>query len=147
MRYIKLAIISFLAFFVLLYLMSALIPSTVRVSRAKNFNVQAGVLRPYLSDTARWKQWMTINTSEIDIQPVEASDSSAVSRWNYQGRDILSGFRIEESSGITVVQWYFDFHLKWYPWEKFGSITFDKQFGPAMEQSLGNLQTLVEKTP
>jgi hypothetical protein len=147
MRYIKLGIISFIVFFVLLYLMSALIPSTVRISRAKNFSTSAAVLHPYLADTAKWKQWMAISTSEIDVSQVSTSDSAVITRWNYQGREIISGFRLEQSAGVTVVQWYFDFHLKWYPWEKFGSITFDKQFGTAMERSLANLETVVNKSP
>jgi hypothetical protein len=46
-----------------------------------------------------------------------------------------------------VLQWYFDIKLRWYPWEKFGSIVFDKQLGPPMEKSLGNLKKLLEKNP
>jgi hypothetical protein len=34
--------------------------------------------------------------------------------------------------------------LKWYPWEKFASIIFDRQLGPYMERSLGNLKKLAE---
>jgi hypothetical protein len=48
-------------------------------------------------------------------------------------------------SDTTVVQWYFDFRLKWYPWEKFGSIVFDQQLGPSMESSLENLRINFEK--
>lgn len=147
MRYIKLGIISFIVFFVLLYFMSALIPSTVRISRARNFSTPAAILQPYLADTAKWKQWMVINTGQINISQEGSSDTALKTRWNYQGREIISGFRMEQSAGVTVVQWYFDFHLKWYPWEKFGSITFDKQFGTAMETSLSNLETLVNKSP
>jgi hypothetical protein len=43
------------------------------------------------------------------------------------------------------VQWYFDFVFRWYPWEKFSSIVYDKQLGPAMEKSLNNLKDLIEK--
>jgi hypothetical protein len=38
------------------------------------------------------------------------------------------------------VQWYFDFEVNWYPWEKFGSILFDRQLGPSMERSLETLK-------
>ena len=44
----------------------------------------------------------------------------------------------------TTVQWYFDFSFKWYPWEKLGSMFYDKQIGPVMEESLLNLKRLVE---
>ena len=69
--------------------------------------------------------------------------------WKKNGsREIQSAFNIvENESGTTVVQWYFDFKLRWYPWEKFGSIVFDKQLGPSMEKSLLNLKKLAESTP
>ena len=48
------------------------------------------------------------------------------------------------AEGSTTVQWYFDFHLKWYPWQKFQSIVYDKQLGPEMEASLENLRRIVQ---
>jgi len=42
------------------------------------------------------------------------------------------------------VQWYFDFHLDWYPWQKFQSIIYDKQLGIPMENSLQQLKQIVE---
>jgi hypothetical protein len=45
---------------------------------------------------------------------------------------------------ITTVQLYYDFHLKWYPWEKLGSIIYDKQLGPSMEKELRELKASVE---
>ncbi len=46
---------------------------------------------------------------------------------------------------ITTVYWYFDQHIKWYPWERFGSMMNDKLLGPTMEKSLNNLKQLAEK--
>lgn len=54
-------------------------------------------------------------------------------------------FHLIPAGSVTVVQWYFDFTFKWYPWEKFSSIIYDKQLGPQMEQSLLNLKRLLEK--
>jgi hypothetical protein len=54
-------------------------------------------------------------------------------------------FRLIENGSVTTVQWYFDFVFRWYPWEKFSSIVYDKQLGPAMEKSLNNLKDLIEK--
>ncbi len=147
MKFIKLAIISFVAFFILLYLMSLLIPSHVRISRAINIQTTARELRPLVSDTATWGRWMTLNTDSIETSILGVSDSLVQTRWNYKGRTIASSFRLEESAGVTALQWYFDFELKWYPWEKFGSITFDKQFGGPMETSLNNLKKLIENSP
>lgn len=45
---------------------------------------------------------------------------------------------------ITAVQLYYDFHLKWYPWQKLGSIVYDKQLGPDMEKKLARIKELSE---
>jgi hypothetical protein len=37
-----------------------------------------------------------------------------------------------------------DFHLRWYPWEKFASLLFEQSYGPKMEQGLGNIKKMVE---
>ncbi|MEI9910747.1 MAG: hypothetical protein WDO71_14365 [Bacteroidota bacterium] len=41
----------------------------------------------------------------------------------------------------VTVQWYMDFHLRWYPWEKFGSLVLEKSHGARMEQGLTNLKS------
>ena len=146
-RLFKLGIISFIVFFVLLLLMSLLVPSTIRISRAINIESPKSVIFPHLADTARWREWNEIDVTNIDITVRHADSGIIRTNWHYKGRDIQSSFRLEESAGITVVQWYFDFRLRWYPWEKFGSITLDKQFGIPMERSLENLQKVITKTP
>lgn len=139
--------ISFIVFFVLVTLMSLLFPSHVRISRAININAPQSSIIPLLSDTSRWKEWMDIQTGSIEVVPATADTGAIATEWRYGGRNITSAFATIESAGVTVVQWYFDFRLKWYPWEKFGSITFDKQFGTPMEKSLNNLKKLIEKSP
>ena len=49
-----------------------------------------------------------------------------------------------EGDSLTL-QWYMDFHLHWYPWEKFSSLMLEKQFGPDMESGLENLKSLLER--
>lgn len=146
-RIIKLGFISFIVFFILLFLMSLLIPSNIRVSRAINIESSKDSIAPYLSDTRKWPKWSEINSDSIEVRLLKAGQDSINMRWKYMGRTITSSFVMYESAGITVVQWYFDFHLQWYPWEKFGSITFDKQFGGPMENSLNNLKKLIENSP
>jgi thiamine kinase-like enzyme len=50
------------------------------------------------------------------------------------------------SSGerLTVVQWQFEQKLKWYPWERLGSMMNDKILGTMMENNLNRLKTLAE---
>jgi hypothetical protein len=146
-RLLKLAVISFVIFSVFLYLMSLLIPSQVRISRAVNIEAAPAKIIPMIADTSNWKKWNVMNTGQIDIKIISSDSEKIATEWHYRGRTIHSVFNIIPSGNLTVVQWYFDFRLKWYPWEKFGSITFDKQFGAPMEISLNNLTKLITNSP
>jgi hypothetical protein len=147
MRVIKLGVISFIVIFVILYLISLMIPSVVRTSRAINIEAPVNVVYPLLADTSRWGRWNELKNDKIQITQLPSDSNLLKSEWTYGDRTIRSFYRIEKLGDITVVQWYFEFSLKWYPWEKFGSITFEKQFGPAMETSLINLKNLVTNSP
>lgn len=82
----------------------------------------------------------------MNIRIFAASDTSILSGWGKTaGNPFTSHYRlIPHGSQVTTVQWYFDFNLRWYPWEKFSSIIYDQQFGPTMEKSLLQLQSLCE---
>lgn len=146
-KIVKLGIISLIVFFIILYLMSLLIPSHVRISRAINIEAPEKKIYPWVSDLKNWEKWNEMVNDKIEVSLVAADSNLITTSWKYKDRTVNSSFRLEESANITVVQWYFDFRLKWYPWEKFGSITFDKQFGAPMERSLINLKKLVENSP
>lgn len=49
-----------------------------------------------------------------------------------------------ESNSVTI-QWYMDFHLRWYPWEKFSSLMFERIYHPQLQQGLDNLKRILEK--
>ncbi|WP_315816625.1 SRPBCC family protein [Paraflavitalea speifideaquila] len=157
MRFVKLGLISIVGLFLVIFLMSLLIPSHVRISRAINISAPADSVKYYLSNLRQWEQWNTlIKTAEntnprysqngftsdgLQVLLIGAKSDTITTAWRMEkeaGREIGSGFTLHTADNTTVVQWYFDFYLKWYPWEKFGSIIFDKQLGPPMEQSLGN---------
>ncbi|MEJ0105618.1 MAG: hypothetical protein WDO19_24995 [Bacteroidota bacterium] len=60
---------------------------------------------------------------------------------------MISGWEAKsynQSDSLTV-QWYLDFKLKWYPWDKFFSLAYDKMYGTQMEQGLKNLKENVER--
>ena len=147
MRIIKLAIISFIVIFIILFLISLMIPSTVRTSRAINIEAGKNEIYPLLADTKNWQKWNELKNELIKVETLASDSNLLKSDWSYGTRTIHSFYRLERLGDITVVQWYFEFPLKWYPWEKFGSITFEKQFGPPMEQSLINLKNLVTNSP
>lgn len=147
MRFLKLGIISVFVFAFILFLMSLMIPSRVRISRAINITGSKAAVAERLSSVAALKSWNEIVQNGIDVEIDSVTSAFISSSWRYGDKKLQSAYTFAESGDVTVVQWYFDFDLRWYPWEKFASITLDKQFGPPMEQSLNNLKTLVEKSP
>ena len=164
MRFIKLAIISAVILFLLVLGMSLLIPSHIRISRAVDITASKNNLLPAISDLRQWKEWnVMVNNADSTVKEYTENaimadkltitkqalvgDTLFTSWQQHNARSFVSGFTWQGNDDRLVVQWYFDIQLRWYPWEKFGSIVFDKQLGPSMEKSLGNLKKLVEKKP
>lgn len=147
LRVLKLSVISVIVIFVIVFLISLLFPSTVRISRAINIDAEKQAVYPLIADTANWKHWNSLAREGISIEVLKSDSNLVKTKWSYGERSVHGSFRLEKIGEVTVVQWYFDFQLKWYPWEKFGSITFEDQFGKAMETSLTKLKNLVTNSP
>jgi hypothetical protein len=64
------------------------------------------------------------------------------------GKNFTGGFNLLQlrPDSLTVQCW-FDFHFRWYPWEKLGLLVYDKKLGPVMEESLAGLKRYVENSP
>lgn len=151
-----------MVFSAMIYIFSLFIPSQVRISRAINIGLPRDTLSRYIADMRTWPRWndmvkqqdsamgtfgqRSYNGATLKIDVLMATPDSIRTRWQSgTSAPVLSGFNLVQSlSDTTVAQWYFDFRLKWYPWEKFGSIIFDQQLGPAMESSLENLRKNLE---
>ena len=166
MRFAKLAVISVAVLFAIMLLISLLLPSHVRISRAIDISAPAEKIYPYLSDIPQWEKWNEyvksfhnrvaetdmMKADEIAIFITGNKKSLVTADWQQpSGRKFGSGFaiignNIAHSHALTTVQWYFDFHVRWYPWEKFQSVIYDQQLGPLMEKSLANLKRVAEKT-
>lgn len=78
---------------------------------------------------------------------ITRSDSSFIeSVWRQRNGTTFRGvYHLFPADSVTIVQWYFEFTFKWYPWEKLSSIVYDQQLSPQMEQSLLNLKLSLEK--
>jgi hypothetical protein len=157
MRLIKLVIISFVCFFLLLTGFSLLIPSQVRISKAINIGTEKDSIFLLITDTTKWKNWhpgfqknvqqQNSNSSSIIITPVEQNDSLIIMKLNSTGRKtMLNGWQVYNyaSTDSLTLQWYMDFHLEWYPWQKFGSLFYEDTYGKMIEAGLVNLKKLVE---
>jgi hypothetical protein len=151
MQLIKLIIISAIAFFLLLTGFTLFIPSQIRISRAVDIAAERKLVLPYVQQLAKWKDWNAYvqdTSGSFHIRLLQVSDSLVTSEWHAGQKKFSSGMAIYEvRKGTITVQWYFDFTLKWYPWEKIASIVYDRQMGDIMQESLVKLKQGIESNP
>src|SRR3982750_4521245 len=136
MRLLKLVLISAVVLFGVILLISLLLPSHVRISRATDINAPAEQLRPLLSDIKQWEQWNEyirayhnritepeiLKADEIGIFISANKKNLVTADWQPpSGSKFSSGYVIIDNANknTCTVQWYFDFHIEWYPWQKF----------------------------
>jgi hypothetical protein len=148
MRVIKLGLISFVVIFLIITLISLLFPSHIRISKATNLPnerdsifallKQEEVWHPAYLDTASSRQM-----SQLQKTIVEQTDSTLVYQLQQSGRKrVINGWELYggPASDSLTLQWYMDFQLGWYPWEKFSSLFYEKTYGAMMERGLLNLK-------
>ena len=169
-RIIKFAGLSLLTLFIVLTLLSLLFPANVRVSRVINVAASRQKVYDAISDFHAWGHWndfvkasplTNIQYSSLSYGPgatlrsdqllitMTGVDSNGVSlNWNLtRGKDFMGGIQLLSSNADSVsVQWWFDFHFRWYPWEKLGVFVYDRKLGPIMEESLKGLKLFVENS-
>jgi hypothetical protein len=154
LRLIKLALISVLFLFLLWTAISLLIPSRVRISRAANMAVPARRVQALVNDSSQWRRWhpwfadSNRAAKAVRFEYQERSDSQTIVLLHHPGvRDLQQAFRIYHLGGSDsiTVQWYSDFHLRWYPWEKFSSLFFEQSYGAMMEAGIHNLKAEAER--
>lgn len=145
MRIIKLGIISLVFFAVLITLISFFFPSNVRISKAIDVNASQDQVMEQLSDPVNWKNWYPSIDSAGTLPVItQVTDSTVIAKSVLpNGKKAVTGWNIYPASipNSVTVQWYMDFHLGWYPWEKFSSLLLEKRYGPLLEQGLEKLKT------
>lgn len=164
MRVIKLAILSFVCLFLLVTVISLFIPGHITLSKATNIAADDKVVYTYIEKLFEWRQWhpalKDIPQNEIQvfadssikvrgtlINVLERKQEEIVTEMvTDNGRPVTSGLKIirHQQGDSSTLQWYMDFKLRWYPWEKFKSLFFENIYGIQMEQGLANLKELSE---
>ena len=161
MRVLKLFVISIVVFTLFIIALSLLFPSRVRISRAIDIGVPKERVLKEVGDLKQWQFWNDMTTKDeltnkrfsdtlfssdqMQVKLMSVDAQNVTTSWDRNKTEpVTSGFQVIGGENSTTVQWYFDFELQWYPWEKFGSIIFDKQLGPPMETSLTNLKKFIE---
>ena len=156
MRVIKLGLISIVFLFLVATAISLLIPSHIRISKAINLSAQKNVVVGYIKDTTKWKQWHPAfipsdsakKFPAITIIPKAVNDSEVVMQMQQENKTaVISGWKIYEyaSTDSITLQWYMDFNIKWYPWQKIGSMFYENTYGVMMQEGLTNMKQLVQK--
>lgn len=148
MRIIKLGLLSFGFLFVLIALISLLFPSHIRLSKATNLpNERQQIFALLKNDTAwhpAYRDTSTVKAFQaLDKKIVEQTDSTLVEKLQQQGRKpVVSGWQLygTPSSDSLTLQWYMDFELGWYPWQKFSSLFYERTYGDMMEKGLANIK-------
>ena len=164
MRVFKLAILSFVFIFLLITLISFFVPASIRISKATNIAADDKIVYTYFDELPDWKQWHPVLKDVPENEFVILPDSSVkvrgttiriMERKNEEiitkmvtdaGRPIISALKVirHEEGDSSTLQWFMDFKLRWYPWEKFKSLFFENIYGFQMEQGLENLKSLSE---
>ncbi|MFI5151949.1 MAG: hypothetical protein ACHQET_01365 [Chitinophagales bacterium] len=168
MRFLKLVLISILVFFIILTFLFSLFPSNIRISRVIQIQSSKEKIMATIGNLETWKDWnlliynsglrniripdpplgrgASLHSDQLTVTVEEMNADSLVTRWSKSNeRKFRGGFYLVQSDESVTLQWYFDFHFHWYPWEKLGALFYDKRFGFVMEKSLVELKTYVEK--
>lgn len=168
MRIIKLGVLSFLFLFLVITIISLFIPSEIRISKAINMLAPANEVLLPVQDLHQWKLWYpllkevpeneitfgnsatgeTMQLKSTKITILSKSPSLVTTEFLADGgKKITSGLKTITYPHVdsVTVQWYMDFKMKWYPWEKFSSMLYEKMYGVTMERGLTNLKFIVEK--
>jgi hypothetical protein len=133
-----------------------LIPSHVRISKATNIHAPEDSIFALISDTSRWKEWHPAFMQKdsapkfpsINIVQRNQNNSEIVMHLQQAGKpEVINGWKIYEHPQVDslTLQWYMDFHLKWYPWQKFGSLFYENTYGVMMEKGLDNIKNNFNK--
>jgi hypothetical protein len=167
MRIIKLALLSFTILFLLVTGISLFVPSHVRISKAINVKANNDTIMAQLADATQWKNWypgmdsakpfyvegkikgavLNEQTHSYIVITQQTKDEVQAELVTSKIRPVINVWKTIHYtvSDSTTVQWYMEFNLRWYPWEKFASLLFENSYGQQMEQGLTNLKAKLEK--
>jgi uncharacterized protein YxjI len=166
MRLFKGFIIGLIGLFLMITLLSLLIPSNIKVSRTVIINDTTGKIIAQVKDIKNWGNWhpifackdATINylnngcdivynnkTTHLVSQSATTKSVKFLLKSDNEN-DIANEILIIpiEHQNAMQVEWQANVKLHWYPWEKFYGIFIDKLTGPGYEAALNGLKKFIE---
>lgn len=162
MRTVRAGVIGLVVLAIFVTLFSLLFPSNVRVSRAVDIHASREAVWQFLVKPEKWPEWyMPIKSDSthdwklngnvyskegysLKITPVSDTSVGIIAISPKEEMNATIQVIGDGKESHCTVQWYTDIPVRWYPWEKFGSILFDKIVGGGMEISLQSLKEGVE---
>jgi hypothetical protein len=172
MRLVKLFLISVLAFAILIFLISLLLPSKAVIERAGVIEAPSAAVYAQINDLRNWQQWnpwtQTLGGNLQFSEPssgagasyswagqqpgkvtVLDSDPSHGLHYNMIFRDmkpVNGGLEIKPTADGkgTAIRWYMQTDLGWLPWWKLRGFMADKLMGPQVEEGLTRLKARCE---
>ena len=166
MRIFRFIIISLIVIFFITTIISLFIPSHVRIYKAIQINSSEDSVMDQISHAANWRNWYpgadsskffyetdSIKGLILDehrkqyIIITGSKQDEVTAEYVLPNKKIPTGWLVAANPGgnSVTIQWYMDFHLSWYPWEKFSSFVFEKIYHPQLQQGLDNLKKFLEK--
>jgi hypothetical protein len=171
MRFVKLLLLGGIALLVVMTAFSFLFPSHLRVGRTINIAAPREKVYAAIGNLRAWQHWNEFTRSTPLTGRTFSNPSSGIGAyfrsdqllltitatapdsvrldWKQpKGKNFTEAYNlIQIQPDSLTVQWWFDFHFRWYPWEKLGLLIYDKKLGPIMEESLGELKRYIENSP
>jgi hypothetical protein len=173
MKLLKGFIIAVAGLFLVVTLISLLMPSRVVTARSVTIQASRPEIYNQVADLKNWKHWHPVfkaDSSRISISNPSAG-KGAFAEWETNNKknrleitytspgairlvlgrpgenDVMNeiAFTAFKDSNSIQVEWIALTRLKWYPWEKFSGIFIEKIAGPGYEAALNELKTYMEK--
>ncbi len=174
MKIFKGLLIGIIGLFVLLTLISLIIPSKILTVRAVAVQADSIKIFDEISDLKNWKNWhpVFINDSANIKYNNKTNQVGGTATWVTNNKEnclqiskiaypniyfalkrdgendlenVLSITPVQEKGNMQV-QWQSITSLKWYPWEKFSGIFIEKMAGSGIEIALESFKNYIEKT-
>ncbi|RYY71852.1 MAG: hypothetical protein EOO13_01645 [Chitinophagaceae bacterium] len=171
MRIVKGFLIVIAGFFLLITLISFLIPSTVVTVKSMSVHASKEKIVAAIQNLEEWRKWHPVFQQQNGLavsQPSAGVNAKATWMQNGKTNEIIitqvtpEGLRFNvgrqgenpietylvalpvQEPNTMQVEWKAVTKLKWYPWEKFAGIFVTEMTGPGYEQALTSLKKYVE---
>jgi hypothetical protein len=172
MKFVKPFLFVASGFFILITLISLLIPSQVMTTKSVTIHSPKEKIGSAIKDLQMWRYWHPVFKADSAAMFISSPSNvaGAYADWEQSGKKnrmtitevFAEGIKINlerpgekavensllvlpmEEAGTFHVEWRSLTKLKWYPWEKFAGIFVSDMTGPGYEAALNELKKFVE---